>query len=1706
MRRSLHRFFFIALLIVLASQAQSLSAQTLPPYYNVATGTGTNAFPWSTSTGKGIQWIVNPGELSSPTPAPGGNNITHIWFYIASTTNATYTNFSVQLGQLPSNSDPAWTAASIYSGPMTTVIVPGTKVINTTAGTWVSMQLDTVFLYDPSQALVVYVSQCGFTGTSSQAASTFTASGTRRKYLTPASCVQAYAGQDALMSPIGVTLVPAGPCTAPPTAGNSTVSNVSPCMGASISLNLSGNSMGGGQTYQWQSSTSLSGPWTSITTAASSSSATVTANASGITYYRAIVTCNSQVDSSTPVSINVAPPFPAGTYTIDNTQPASATNFPSFSAAAAAINCAIAGPIVFNVAPGTYTNDQFILNSINTSSTNTVTINGNGATMSFLSSNPSQRGAFTLNGTDHITVNNLNIIATGSSTSEYGSGVYLSNNADSNTFSNLNIRVDTVGTSTNYIPVVISGSLTSPTTAGSNCDGNTFTGCTLNGGYYNMVIYGNASAPLIADNTITNNVIKNFYAYGIYLYGNNAALVEGNNISRPTRTTSTTFAGVIFSGVNTNVNFSKNRIHNAFDMMATSTSAAYPIYSSSSDATLGNENVISNNLVYDINHAGVIYGIYNTGSDYYKYYHNTISLDDLASTTSSATRGFYQTTSATGLDFRNNIISIKRGGTGINHGIYMGTAATTYSSNYNNVYVSGAGTNYFGYSGANQATLAAWQAATTKDSNSYELPNFFSNTATGDYTPGNASIDNVGTFLGITTDILNNTRSVTTPDIGAYEFTVPLCTGIPSPGTATINGSSSATVCNGSNVGLSLSGFTTGNGISLQWESSPAGQATWSAITGATNPTYNAQVTAATDYRAVITCSNGGGSDVSNTVTATLSPFYVCYCSPSTGTTLHTSTANYTTNVAIPGTSLNNTTTAVGPGGYTFANPSVSSNTATLAQGVPYTINVTESTTTANSEVWVDWDQNGTFDATEYYQLVKTNLIASGTITPPLTATLGLTGMRVRTIFSTTVTYGASGACSNPSTGRETEDYVITIAPPPTCFPPSGITSNSVTSSSVTFSWTASNPAPANGYDYYYSTTNTNPTNSTSPSGSVGTGVTTATISGLTPVTTYYVWVRGNCGPNDYSVWSGPMSFTTACAAFTAPYTHDVEAQTANTNSVMTNCWTSLPTNTSAYAWHVTGNGTTSSGSTGPSTAHSGVKYFYTEASNGTTNDVATLTTPIVNVSTLTTPMLQFWYHMYGATINKLVIEVFNGTTWNPVDSILGQQQTSETAPWAQRNIILSGYTGNIQARFVATRGTSFTGDISIDDISFVQAPSCPAPATLTATTTATTATLGWTELGTATQWQIDYGVSTFTQGSGTLVTTTTNPHSLTGLSSGTSYKFYVRSICGANDTSAWSGPLVFATIPPNDTCQNAIDITNGQVYNGTTAGATQTMAPCDATVTANDVWYTFTTGSVAGNVTVSVNTTTTGTDIVLSVYSGTCGALTVMTPTTSSGTGTCIDGPAAGNEFGTYAVAANTTYYVRVYGYLGMQGAFPIQATGTPLSIKLASITATNAGTRNRVDWQTAEEVSGDQFIVERSADGRDFSALTTINAKGQASSYTYWDESPVAGTNYYRLKLMDAAGTASYSKVVTAVVKSGSFIVEAYPNPVKEKLVIRVFGDQGANGKVEITDATGKVVRHLNASTSETTIDMSGLAQGIYLVKYSDDHHRETIKVNKL
>ncbi|KGO92667.1 T9SS type A sorting domain-containing protein [Flavobacterium subsaxonicum] len=102
--------------------------------------------------------------------------------------------------------------------------------------------------------------------------------------------------------------------------------------------------------------------------------------------------------------------------------------------------------------------------------------------------------------------------------------------------------------------------------------------------------------------------------------------------------------------------------------------------------------------------------------------------------------------------------------------------------------------------------------------------------------------------------------------------------------------------------------------------------------------------------------------------------------------------------------------------------------------------------------------------------------------------------------------------------------FGVTAEVLPTCPSPTGLIATTGPSN-ASVSFTAAIVVPANGYDYYYATTNTAPTATTEPTGTITTG-TSVNFPTLTTGQTYYFWVRANCGDGDTGAWVG-TTFTT---------------------------------------------------------------------------------------------------------------------------------------------------------------------------------------------------------------------------------------------------------------------------------------------------------------------------------------------------------------------------------------------------------------------------------------------------------------------------------------------------------------------------------------------------------------------------------------------------
>jgi len=479
----------------------------------------------------------------------------------------------------------------------------------------------------------------------------------------------------------------------------------------------------------------------------------------------------------------------SGNYTINKTQATAGTNFTSFADALSALHtCGVSGPVWFSVTAGTGPyNERVVINPIsNASAVNTVSFNGNGETITYGTTDSAERATIKLNGADHIILSNLVINATGTATVKGGIGVQLTNNADSNTINQCRINLG-LATTTAFAGIAINTTGGSATIAALNstCNGNSITQDTVNGGGYSVTLAGTAT-DRNKNNRITGNFLLNNSSYGVYSVGAENLLVEANDISRPDRTANATnnFSAIQLGANNMKCRISANAIHNLLISTAASVGKIYGISLSSCKATAGNENEISNNIIYDLRGNGSLAGIYHSASEYAFYYHNTISLDDTASAASATmfAKGAHFD-GALGVHFINNIITVSRSGgaakTCIDFGTMTALQMSSFISDHNDLFygAAAAASGGVGYSGSTvYTTLNDWQTALSKDAHSVSINPQYNSLSTGNLLPVTATLDNIGVPVGTQTDITGAARSLAAPDAGAYEFgTIPFC-------------------------------------------------------------------------------------------------------------------------------------------------------------------------------------------------------------------------------------------------------------------------------------------------------------------------------------------------------------------------------------------------------------------------------------------------------------------------------------------------------------------------------------------------------------------------------------------------------------------------------------------------------------------------------------------------------------------------------------------------------------------------------------------------------------------------------------------------------------------------------------------------------------------------------------------------------------------
>lgn len=165
-------------------------------------------------------------------------------------------------------------------------------------------------------------------------------------------------------------------------------------------------------------------------------------------------------------------------------------------------------------------------------------------------------------------------------------------------------------------------------------------------------------------------------------------------------------------------------------------------------------------------------------------------------------------------------------------------------------------------------------------------------------------------------------------------------------------------------------------------------------------------------------------------------------------------------------------------------------------------------------------------------------------------------------------------------------------------------------------------------------------------------------------------------------------------------------------------------------------------------------------------------------------------------------------------------------------------------------------------------------------------------------------------------------------------------------------------------------------------------------------------------------------------------------------------------------------------------------------LPVTFTSFTVKAEGCKTLLEWQTSMEHNNSHFVVERSSNGDEFTAIARVGAAGNSNTtntYKFTDEAPASGVNYYRIIQVDFDGkyTGTDTKSIRIQCNGGAVAFKAYPNPARSQVNIQ---SGKAIAQINVVAASGQTVMKYVPSQNQGgtfSLNIQHIQNGIYLLQ---------------
>ena len=217
---------------------------------------------------------------------------------------------------------------------------------------------------------------------------------------------------------------------------------------------------------------------------------------------------------------------------------------------------------------------------------------------------------------------------------------------------------------------------------------------------------------------------------------------------------------------------------------------------------------------------------------------------------------------------------------------------------------------------------------------------------------------------------------------------------------------------------------------------------------------------------------------------------------------------------------------------------------------------------------------------------------------------------------------------------------------------------------------------------------------------------------------------------------------------------------------------------------------------------------------------------------------------------------------------------------------------------------------------------------------------------------------------------------------------------------------------------------------------------------------------------------------------------------------------PSGSTQSGSLTSSVNTNWSNENFTLATSTGSFP------PLPIDLVSFEGECKDNNVNLDFMIASQVGNDYFTIERSHNIFQWEEIGFIDGGGTTNEeiiYSFTDNAPNNGANYYRLKQTDMDGHFKYfTPIVVECEESVLNGYSIYPNPTNNilKINLELNNYQGENTEMRLIDLKGNIIKsqkvELNRGNNHFEIDLSQIKNGIYILNFFGS--RDAIKISRV